>query len=172
MAASRKPRRSAAWFGREGKMGFIYRSWVKNRGVPHDQFDGRPVIGICNTYSELTPCNSHFRTLAEHVKTGVWEAGGFPLEFPVMSLGETLIKPTAMLYRNLVSMDVEESIRANPLDGVVLLCGCDKTTPSLVMGACSVDIPAIVVSGGPMLTGRYRGKEIGTSDVWRFNEDY
>jgi L-arabonate dehydrase len=143
---------------------------MKNQGYPADEFEGRPVIGICNTFSELTPCNGHFRELAESVKRGVWEAGGFPLEFPVMSLGETLIKPTAMLYRNLASMDVEESIRANPIDGVVLLCGCDKTTPSLVMGAASVDIPTIVVSGGPMLTGRYRGKTIGTSDVWRFSE--
>ncbi|HWV31872.1 MAG TPA: IlvD/Edd family dehydratase [Dyadobacter sp.] len=162
--------RSRGWFGKSGKDGFIYRAWMKNQGYPSDEFEGRPVIGICNTFSELTPCNGHFRELAESVKRGVWEAGGFPLEFPVMSLGETLIKPTAMLYRNLASMDVEESIRANPIDGVVLLCGCDKTTPSLVMGAASVDIPTIVVSGGPMLTGRYRGKTIGTSDVWRFSE--
>ena len=159
--ASRK-RRSAQWFAREGKMGFIYRSWVKNRGIPHDQFDGRPVVGICNTYSELTPCNSHFRALAEHVKAGVLEAGGFPLEFPVMSLGETLLRPTAMLYRNLASMDVEESIRGNPLDGVVLLMGCDKTTPSLLMGASSCDLPTIGVSGGPMLSGFYRGERIGS----------
>ncbi|GAB3174473.1 IlvD/Edd family dehydratase [Telluribacter humicola] len=164
--------RSRGWFGKTGKDGFIYRAWMKNQGFPADEFEGRPVIGICNTFSELTPCNGHFRELAESVKRGVWEAGGFPLEFPVMSLGETLMKPTAMLYRNLASMDVEESIRANPVDGVVLLCGCDKTTPSLVMGACSVDIPTIVVSGGPMLTGRYRGKSIGTSDVWRFSEAY
>jgi len=143
---------------------------MKNQGIPSYEFDGRPVIGICNTWSELTPCNAHFRELAESVKRGIYEAGGFPVEFPVMSLGETLIKPTAMLYRNLVSMDVEESIRANPMDGVVLLCGCDKTTPALVMGACSVNIPAIVVSGGPMLTGKYRGKDIGTSDIWRFSE--
>src|SRR6186713_1990717 len=170
--ASRKPRRSQQWFGRGGKMGFIYRSWVKNRGVPHDQFDGRPVIGICNTYSELTPCNSHFRTLAEHVKAGVWEAGGFPLEFPVMSLGETLLRPTAMLYRNLASMDVEESIRANPLDGVVLLAGCDKTTPATLMGAASVDLPTILVSGGPMLSGKYRGTDIGSgTNVWSMSED-
>lgn len=160
--------RSAGWFGRRGKDGFIYRAWMKKSGIPQHEFDGRPVIGICNTWSELTPCNSHFRDLAEHVKRGVYEAGGFPVEFPVMSLGETLIKPTAMLYRNLASMDVEESIRANPMDGVVLLCGCDKTTPSLVMGACSVNLPTIVVSGGPMLTGRFRGKSISTSDVWRF----
>jgi L-arabonate dehydrase len=167
-----KKRRSAQWFGREGKMGFIYRSWVKNRGVPHDQFDGRPVIGICNTYSELTPCNSHFRTLAEHVKNGVLEAGGFPLEFPVMSLGETLMRPTAMLYRNLASMDVEESIRANPIDGVVLLMGCDKTTPALLMGASSVDLPTIGVSGGPMLNGYYRGERIGSgTNTWSLSEE-
>src|SRR5216110_2175849 len=169
--ASRKPRRSQQWFGRDGKMGFIYRSWVKNRGIPHDQFDGRPVIGICNTYSELTPCNSHFRTLAEHVKTGVFEAGGFPLEFPVMSLCETLLRPTAMLYRNLVSMDVEESIRGNPIDGVVLLMGCDKTTPALLMGASSVNLPSIGVSGGPMLNGKWRGGELGSgTGVWSMSE--
>ncbi len=181
MAAKKKParpstpvtrRRSQEWFGREGKMGFIYRSWVKNRGLPHDQFDGRPVIGICNTYSELTPCNSHFRTLAEQVKIGVWEAGGFPLEFPVMSLGETLLRPTAMIYRNLASMDTEESIRANPLDGVVLLMGCDKTTPALLMGAASVDLPTIGVSGGPMLSGFYRGERIGSgTNTWSLSED-
>src|SRR5256885_15997615 len=158
--------RSAGWFGKKDKMGFIYRSWMKNQGFPEDLFDGRPVIGICNTWSELTPCNSHLRDLAEQVKKGVLKAGGFPVEFPVLSLGETLMKPTAMLFRNLASMDVEEAIRANPLDGVVLLCGCDKTTPSLVMGACSVDLPTIVVSGGPMLTGRHAGREIATSDVW------
>ncbi len=161
--------RSSNWFGRKGKDGFIYRAWMKNQGIPADMFEGKPVIGICNTWSELTPCNAHFRDLAEAVKKGVLEAGGFPVEFPVMSLGETLIKPTAMLYRNLVSMDVEESIRANPLDGVVLLCGCDKTTPSLVMGACSVNIPTLVISGGPMLKGHWKGKDIGTSDVWRFD---
>lgn len=161
--------RSSNWFARKGKDGFIYRAWMKNQGIPADMFEGKPVIGICNTWSELTPCNAHFRDLAEAVKKGVLEAGGFPVEFPVMSLGETLIKPTAMLYRNLVSMDVEESIRANPLDGVVLLCGCDKTTPSLVMGACSVNIPTLVISGGPMLKGHWKGKDIGTSDVWRFD---
>lgn len=163
--------RSQEWFGKKGKDGFIYRAWMKNQGIPAYEFEGKPVIGICNTWSELTPCNSHFRDLAESVKRGILEAGGFPVEFPVMSLGETLIKPTAMLYRNLVSMDVEESIRANPLDGVVLLCGCDKTTPALVMGACSVDLPTIVVSGGPMLTGKYKGRDIGTSDIWRFTDD-
>jgi dihydroxy-acid dehydratase len=163
--------RSQQWFGKKGKDGIIYRAWMKNQGIPADEFEGKPVIGICNTWSELTPCNAHFRELAESVRRGILEAGGFPVEFPVMSLGETLIKPTAMLFRNLVSMDVEESIRANPLDGVVLLCGCDKTTPALVMGACSVDIPTIVVSGGPMLTGKYQGNDIGTSDVWRFSTD-
>jgi L-arabonate dehydrase len=162
--------RSAAWFGKHDKDGFIHRSWMRNQGLPSDVFDGRPVIGICNTWSELTPCNAHFRELAESVKRGISEAGGFPVEFPVMSLGETLIKPTAMLYRNLASMDVEESIRANPVDGVVLLCGCDKTTPSLVMGAASVNIPTLVVSGGPMLTGKFQGRDISTSDVWRFND--
>ncbi|NJO00689.1 MAG: dihydroxy-acid dehydratase [Bacteroidia bacterium] len=166
-----KTLRSRSWFGKTGKDGFIYRAWMKNQGFPAYEFQGKPVIGICNTWSELTPCNAHFRDLAEAVKRGVWEAGGFPLEFPVMSLGETLIRPTAMLFRNLMSMDVEESIRANPLDGVVLLCGCDKTTPASVMGACSVDIPTIVVSGGPMLTGRYEGKGIGTTDLWRLTED-
>ena len=145
---------------------------MKNRGVPQDQFDGRPVIGICNTYSELVPCNSHFRVLAEQVKAGVLEAGGFPLEFPVMSLGETLLRPTAMLYRNLASMDVEESLRGNPLDGVVLLFGCDKTTPALLMGAASVDLPTIGVSGGPMLSGKYRGTDIGSgTNVWSMSED-
>ncbi|MCL4108626.1 UNVERIFIED_CONTAM: hypothetical protein GTU68_006944 [Idotea baltica] len=144
---------------------------MKNQGIPDDEFRDKPVIGICNTWSELTPCNGHFRELAESVKKGVLQAGGFPLEFPVMSLGETLIKPTAMLYRNLMSMDVEESIRANPIDGVILLCGCDKTTPASVMGACSVDIPTLVVSGGPMLTGKYEGKNIATSDIWRFADE-
>jgi L-arabonate dehydrase len=163
--------RSQQWFGRQDRDGFAYRSWVKGKGVPDDQFDGRPVIGICNTFSELTPCNSHFRTLAEQVKIGVYEAGGFPLEFPVMSLGETLLRPTAMLYRNLASMDVEESIRGNPIDGVVLLMGCDKTTPSLVMGASSVDIPTIGVSGGPMLNGKWRGQELGSgTGVWSMSE--
>ena len=162
--------RSNGWFGRKGKDGFIYRAWMKNQGIPDYEFN-KPIIGICNTWSELTPCNAHFRELAESVKRGISEAGGFPVEFPVMSLGETLIKPTAMLYRNLASMDVEESIRANPLDAVVLLCGCDKTTPSLVMGACSVDIPTLVVSGGSMLTGNYKGKKIGTTDVWRYYDD-
>ena len=170
---AKKPQlRSVQWFGRQDIYGMIYRGWMKNRGVPQDQFDGRPVIGICNTFSELTPCNSHFRALAEHVKNGVLEAGGFPLEFPVMSLGETLLRPTAMLYRNLASMDVEESIRANPLDGVVLLMGCDKTTPALLMGAASVDLPTVGVSGGPMLSGKYRGTDIGSgTSTWSMSED-
>jgi len=163
--------RSQGWFGRKGKDGLIYRSWFRKQGIPADELNGKPIIGICNTWSELTPCNSHFRELAECVKRGVFEAGGYPVEFPVMSLGGTMIKPTAMLFRNLASMDVEESIRANPMDAVVLLCGCDKTTPSLVMGACSVNLPTIVVSGGPMLTGKYRGRDISTSDVWRFSEE-
>ncbi len=169
MSKEKSPRRSAEWFGKEGKDGFNHRSWMKNQGLPHHLFDGRPVIGICNTWSELTPCNAHFRVLAERVKRGVYEQGGFPLEFPVMSLGETLMRPSTMLYRNLVSMDVEESIRANPLDGVVLLVGCDKTTPALLMGAASCDLPAIVVSGGPMLNGRFREEQIGSgTHVWKF----
>jgi dihydroxy-acid dehydratase len=165
-----KPRRSAEWFGKADKDGFNHRSWMKNQGIPDDQFDGRPVIGICNTWSELTPCNAHFRELAERVKRGVLEAGGFPLEFPVTSTGETLMRPTAMLFRNLVSMDVEESIRANPIDGVVLLVGCDKTTPALLMGAASCDIPTLALSGGPMLNGVYRGERIGSgTHVWKFD---
>jgi dihydroxy-acid dehydratase len=163
--------RSAQWFGKRDKDGFIHRSWV-GRGLPEGIFDGRPVIGICNTWSELTPCNGHFRELAEHVKRGVWESGAVPLEFPVMSLGETSLRPTAMLFRNLVSMEVEESIRSNPIDGVVLMCGCDKTTPALIMGAASCDIPTLVVSGGPMLNGKFQGRDIGSgTDVWRFSED-
>jgi dihydroxy-acid dehydratase len=142
------------------------------RGFPSDVFDGRPVIGICNTYSELTPCNAHLRELGDSVKRGVWEAGGLPLEFPVMSLGESNLRPTAMLYRNLASMDVEESIRGNPIDGVVLLVGCDKTTPALLMGAASCDLPTIAVSGGPMLRGTFRGADIGSgTDLWRFSEE-
>jgi dihydroxy-acid dehydratase len=145
---------------------------MRNQGLPSHLFDGRPVIGICNTWSELTPCNAHFRELAERVKRGVYEAGGFPLEFPVMSLGETLMRPTTMLFRNLVSMDVEESIRANPLDGVVLLVGCDKTTPALLMGAASCDLPTIAISGGAMLNGKYRGRDIGSgTSVWEFSEE-
>ncbi|MDX1940403.1 MAG: IlvD/Edd family dehydratase [Saprospiraceae bacterium] len=166
-----KKLRSQDWFGLSGKMGFVHRSWIKNQGYPDDHFQGRPVIGICNTWSELTPCNGHLRDFAAFVKKGVLEAGGFPLEFPVMSLGETIMRPTTMLFRNLASMDVEESIRANPLDGIVLLTGCDKTTPSTVMGACSVDLPTIVVPGGPMLNGRFRGEQIGSgSYTWLIKE--
>jgi L-arabonate dehydrase len=166
-----KKLRSQEWFGRKDRDGFIYRSWLKNQGYPSDLFDGRPVIGICNTFSELTPCNTHFREIADWVKRGVWESGGFPLEFPVMSLGETILRPTAMMFRNLASMDVEESIRGYPMDGVVLLMGCDKTTPSLLMGAASVGLPTIGVSGGPMLTGRFQGKELGSgTGVWQLSE--
>jgi dihydroxy-acid dehydratase len=164
--------RSQGWFGKNDRDGFGHRSWMKNQGWPADLFDGRPVIGICNTWSELNPCNAHFRELADSVKRGVWEAGGFPLEFPVMSLGESQLRPTAMLFRNLASMDVEESIRGNPMDGVVLLMGCDKTTPSLLMGAASCDLPAIGLSGGPMLNGKFRGKELGSgTSVWKMAEE-
>jgi L-arabonate dehydrase len=163
--------RSHAWFGKVDKNSFIHRSWMKNQGLPNHLFDGRPVIGICNTWSELTPCNAHFRELAEYVKKGVYEAAGFPVEFPVMSLGETNLRPTAMLFRNLASMDVEESIRGNPIDGVVLLCGCDKTTPSTMMGAASCNLPTIVVSGGPMLNGCFKGQRIGSgTGVWQMSE--
>jgi L-arabonate dehydrase len=163
--------RSRAWFDAPGREGILHRSWLKNQGVPDDAFDGRPVIGICNTWSDLTPCNAHLRDLAERVKRGVWEAGGFPLEFPVMSLGESLMRPSTMLFRNLASMDVEESIRANPIDGVVLLCGCDKTTPALLMGAASCDLPTIVLSGGPMLNGKWRGRDVGSGTMlWKLGD--
>lgn len=171
MTDIKKKRRSQSWYGKLDRDGFIHRSWMKNQGYPDHAFDGRPIIGICNTWSELTPCNSGLRDLAEMVKRGVWEAGGVPVEFPVMSLGETQMKPTAMLFRNLLSMDVEESIRAYGIDGVVLLGGCDKTTPGQLMGAASVDLPTIVVSSGPMLNGKWRGKDIGSgTDVWKFSE--
>lgn len=164
--------RSQSWFGGFGKDAFIHRSWMKNNGLPDDAFDGRPIIGICNTFSELTPCHIHFRGLIEHVKAGILEAGGLPVEFPVFSCGESNLRPTAMLFRNLAAMDVEEAIRGNPIDGVVLMAGCDKTTPSLLMGAASCDLPAIVVSGGPMLNGQYRGRTIGSgTDVWKLSED-
>jgi dihydroxy-acid dehydratase len=162
--------RSVDWFGEPGRMGAIYRSWV--RGYTPEVFDGRPVIGIANSWSELTPCNAHLRRVADAVKQGVWQAGGFPLEFPTTSLGETLMRPTAMLFRNLMSMDVEETLRANPLDGVVLLSGCDKTTPAMLMGAASVDLPAIMVTGGPMLSGKFQGRDVGSgTDIWRFSEE-
>ena len=167
-----KKLRSQHWFGGATRDGFIHRSWMKNQGLPDDTFDGRPVIGICNTFSELTPCNAHFRTIAEQVKKGVLDAGGTPFEFPVMSLGETNLRPTSMLFRNLASMDVEESIRANPMDGVILLVGCDKTTPALLMGASSCDLPTLCVSGGPMLNGHYRNQLIGSGTaVWQFSEE-
>ncbi len=164
--------RSSGWFGEQGRNGFIHRSWMKNQGFSNDVFDGRPVIGICNSWSELTPCNAHLRRVADSVKIGVWKAGGFPVEFPTMSLGETLMRPTTMLFRNLMSMDVEESIRANPVDGVVLLSGCDKTTPAQLMGAASVDLPTLMVTGGPMLNGKFRGQDIGSgTSVWQFHEE-
>lgn len=163
--------RSSEWFGKDDKMGFVHRSWLRNQGHPDHMFRGKPVIGICNTWSDLTPCNGHLREFAEIVKRGVYEAGGFPLEFPVMSLGETIMKPTTMLWRNLASMDVEETIRANPIDGIVLLTGCDKTTPSTLMGAASVNLPTIVVPGGPMLNGKFRGKDIGSGTAtWQLSE--
>jgi dihydroxy-acid dehydratase len=171
MAGNRKRLRSAAWFGTNDKNGFMYRSWMKSLGLPDHEFDGRPVIGICNTWSELTPCNAHFRELAESVRRGVLEAGGLPVEFPVFSNGESNLRPTAMLTRNLASMDVEESIRGNPIDGVVLLTGCDKTTPALLMGAASCDVPAIVVTGGPKLNGKHRGIDVGSGTiVWKMHE--
>jgi dihydroxy-acid dehydratase len=167
-----KGRRSENWFGGHDMHGFIHRSWMKNQGFAAENFEGRPVIGIANSASQVTPCNAHLGEVAEAVKRGVWKAGGFPLEFPTMSLGEPVMRPTTMLFRNLMAMDVEESIRANPFDGVVLLCGCDKTTPAQIMGACSVDIPSMVITGGPMLNGKFRGKDIGSgTDVWRFTAE-
>ncbi|GAA5187936.1 IlvD/Edd family dehydratase [Rugosimonospora acidiphila] len=171
MSVDRK-RRSQSWFGATGRSGMVYRSWMRNQGFGPDVFDGRPVIGIATAWSELAPCNSHLHRVAEAVKRGVWQAGGFPLEFPVMALGETLMRPTTMLYRNLLAMEAEELIRANPLDGVVLLSGCDKTTPGLLMAAASVDLPAIMVTGGPMLNGKYRGEDVGSgTHVWKFEAD-
>ncbi len=164
--------RSTEWFGGTSRDHIYHRSWMKNQGLPADLFDGRPVIGICNTWSQLTPCNAHLRDLAERVKHGIYEAGGLPLEFPVFSVGESSLRPTAMMYRNMAAMDVEEALRANPLDGVVLLAGCDKTTPALLMGAASVDIPSIVVSGGPMLNGYFRGERVGSGTaLWQMSED-
>ncbi len=161
--------RSREWFGRRDRWGLAHRAWLRAEGFSERVFEGKPVIGICNSWSELNNCNAHLRQVAEAVKRGVWEAGGFPLEFPTISLGEMLMKPTTMLYRNLMAMDVEESIRAYPLDGVVLLCGCDKTTPAQLMGAASADIPAIVLPGGPMLRGMWRGNEIGSgTDLRRY----
>jgi L-arabonate dehydrase len=171
MSSRTKKLRSAEWFGSADKNGFMYRSWMQNQGIPDHEFQGKPIIGICNTWSELTPCNAHFRKLAEHVKRGVYEAGGFPVEFPVFSNGESNLRPTAMLTRNLAAMDVEEAVRGNPIDAVVLLAGCDKTTPALLMGAASCDVPAIVVSGGPMLNGKLEGRDIGSGTaVWQLHE--
>ncbi|WP_030453714.1 IlvD/Edd family dehydratase [Herbidospora cretacea] len=165
-------RRSQHWFGAEGRSGMLYRSWMRNQGFGPEVFDGRPVIGIASTWSELAPCNAHLDRVADAVKRGVWMAGGFPLVFPVMSTGETLLRPTAMLYRNMLAMQAEELIRANPLDGVVLLSGCDKTTPGLLMGAASVDLPAVMVTGGPMLNGKFRGQDVGSgTHVWKFEAE-
>ena len=172
--SEKKRYRSSEWYNSKShkRDTFVHRGWMRNQGHPDHLFDGRPVIGICNTWSELTPCNGHFREIAESVKKGVYEAGGFPLEFPVFSASESNLRPTAMLFRNLASMDVEEAIRGNPMDGVVLLMGCDKTTPSLLMGAASVDIPTIGVSGGPMLNGHHKGKTIGSgTGVWQLDAD-
>src|SRR3954462_4491365 len=172
MSNSTPKLRSAAWFGTTDKNGFMYRSWMKNQGIPDHEFQGKPVIGICNTWSELTPCNAHFRKLADHVRRGIIEAGGFPVEFPVFSNGESNLRPAAMFTRNLASIDVEEAIRGNPIDGVVLLVGCDKTTPALLMGAASCDVPAIAVSGGPMLNGKHQGRDIGSGTaVWQLSEE-
>jgi len=166
------PLRSTAWFGADGRPGMIYRTWMRAEGFTPEVFDGRPVIGIANSWSELTPCNSHLRGVADAVKRGVWQAGGFPLEFPTMSLGEPIMRPTAMLFRNLMAMEVEETLRANPLDAVVLLSGCDKTTPAMLMAAASVDLPAIMVTGGPMLNGKFRGEDVGSgTHVWKFEQE-
>lgn len=164
--------RSQEWYGGNSRDNIYHRGWLKNQGHPHDLFDGRPVIGILNTWSDLTPCNGHLRELAEKVKAGVWEAGGFPLEVPVFSASENTFRPTAMMYRNLAAMAVEEVMRAQPIDGAVLLVGCDKTTPSLMMGAASTDIPSIVVTGGPMLNGWFRGERVGSGTaLWQMSED-
>ncbi|HEY1641923.1 MAG TPA: IlvD/Edd family dehydratase [Streptosporangiaceae bacterium] len=165
-------RRSQHWFGASGRSGMLYRSWMRNQGFGPDVFDGRPVVGIATTWSELAPCNAHLHRVAEAVKRGVWQAGGFPLEFPTLATGETLMRPTAMLYRNLLAMEAEELMRANPLDGVVLLSGCDKTTPGLLMAAASTDLPAIMVTGGPMLNGKFRGQDVGSgTHVWMFEAE-
>jgi len=172
MTVDDRARRSQQWFGATGRAGMLHRSWLRNQGYGHAVFDGRPVIGIATTWSELAPCNAHFDRLAEAVKRGVWQAGGFPLVFPVMATGESLIRPTAMYYRNLIALQAEELMRANPLDGVVLLSGCDKTTPGLLMAAASVDLPTIMVTGGPMLSGKYRGQDVGSgTQVWRLEAE-
>src|SRR5690349_1676018 len=164
-------RRSQQWYGGTDRNAYIHRAWMR-RGLPDHAFDGRPHIAIANTASELTPCNLHLNEVADSVKQGIWEAGGVPLNLPAMSIGETLVRPTAMLWRNLAAMATEEMLRANPIDGVVLLGGCDKTIPSLLMAAASVDLPAVVVPGGPMLSGTFRGVALGCgTDVWRLSEE-
>jgi dihydroxy-acid dehydratase len=171
-SSGRTDRRSQHWFGAQGRAGMLHRSWMRNQGFGPDVFDGRPVIGIASTWSQLAPCNAHLDRVADAVRRGVWQAGGFPLEFPVLATGETLMRPTAMLYRNLLAMEAEELIRANPLDGVVLLSGCDKTTPGLLMAAASVDLPALMVTGGPMLSGKFQGQDVGSgTHVWKFESD-
>ena len=163
--------RSQEWYGGSGRDQIYHRGWMKNQGIPHDLFDGRPVIGIMNTWSELTPCNAHLRDLAERVKHGVYEAGGFPVEVPVFSASESSFRPTAMMFRNLAALATEEALRGQPIDGAVLLVGCDKTTPSLLMAAASTDIPSIVVTGGPMLNGYYRNERVGSgTHLWKFSE--
>ena len=171
MSEEKFDRRSQYWFGLKDKGGYIHRERLRNQGYAPDVFDGRPVIGIANTWSELNPCNGSLNDIAEAVKRGVWEAGGFPLEFPAMSLSESLQRPTTMLYRNMLAMEVEELIRSHPLDGVVLLGNCDKTPPGLLMGAASVDLPALMITGGPMLNGRYHGEAVGSGTlVWKYSE--
>jgi dihydroxy-acid dehydratase len=167
MSLESTPNRSREWFDTPELYGWLRRAAFKAEGFTENSYEGKPIIGICNTWSELTHCNSHLRDLAESVKIGVWQAGGFPMEFPVMSLGEYNMKPTTMLFRNLMSMDVEESITANPIDGVVLLGGCDKTTPALLMGAASADIPAILVTGGPQLKGNWKAPGLPNTNLYR-----
>ena len=165
--------RSARWFGHHDLAGFLHRSSIHAEGISRQSLAGRPVVGICNSWSELVNCNVHFRGMAESVKRGVLLAGGLPLEFPTISLGENLMKPTTMLYRNLMAMDVEESIRAYPLDAVVLIGGCDKTVPAQLMGAASADIPAIMITGGPSQPAVFRGRELGVgTDLWRYADEF
>lgn len=163
--------RSQEWYGGTSRDSIYHRGWMRNQGYPEDLFDGRPIIGILNTWSELTPCNGHLNELAEKVKAGIWEAGGFPVEVPVFSASENTFRPTAMMFRNLAAMSIEEQIRGQPMDGCVLMVGCDKTTPSLLMAAASVDLPSIVVTGGPMLNGWFQGERVGAgTHLWRFSE--
>ncbi len=163
--------RSQEWYGGTSRDTIYHRGWLKNQGYPHDLFDGRPVIGILNTWSDLTPCNGHLRELAEKVKAGIWEAGGFPVEVPVFSASESTFRPTAMMFRNLAAMSIEEQMRGQPIDGAVLLVGCDKTTPSLLMAAASTNLPSIIVTGGPMLNGYFRGERVGSgTHLWKFSE--